>query len=88
MVSAIISLFVGIYEDLTIVEYDDHGNRIPSVQWVEGAAIIMAVILVVVVGSVNNYQKEQQFRRLNAKKEDRQVNVSPCYLVLVSPCAY
>ncbi|KAI8371591.1 PMCA-type calcium-translocating P-type ATPase [Radiomyces spectabilis] len=73
-VSAIISLTVGIYEDVTTVEYDAAGNRIPGVKWVEGVAIIVAVLLVVVVGSVNDNQKEKQFRSLNAKKDDRHVS--------------
>lgn len=73
--SAIISLAIGIYEDLTIIEYDTQGNRIPGVKWVEGVAIIIAVSLVVIVGSVNDYKKENQFRSLNAKKEDREVTV-------------
>ncbi|CAO3687650.1 unnamed protein product [Rhizopus stolonifer] len=74
--SAIISLAIGIYEDMTIIEYDAQGNKIPGVKWVEGVAIIIAVSLVVIVGSVNDYKKENQFRALNAKKEDRQVTVS------------
>ncbi|KAI8979786.1 PMCA-type calcium-translocating P-type ATPase [Mycotypha africana] len=73
-VSALISLTVGIYEDSTRIEYDSAGNRIPGVRWVEGVAIILAVILVVSVGSVNDYQKEKQFRSLNSKKDDRQVS--------------
>jgi Ca2+-transporting ATPase len=28
------------------------------------------------VGSVNDYQKEKQFRKLNAKKDDRAVKVN------------
>lgn len=73
--SAIVSLAIGIYEDLTIIEYDTQGNKIPGVKWVEGVAIIIAVSLVVIVGSVNDYKKENQFRSLNAKKEDREVTV-------------
>lgn len=73
--SAVVSLTVGIYEDIHTVEYDAFHNRIPGVKWVEGVAIIFAVVLVVVVGSVNDYQKEKQFQNLNAKKEDRQVSV-------------
>lgn len=71
-----ISLSVGIYEDITKVEYDAFGNKIPGVKWVEGVAIIIAVSLVVIVGSVNDFQKEKQFRNLNAKKDDRLVTVS------------
>lgn len=74
--SAVVSLTVGIYEDIHNVEYDAFGNKIPGVKWVEGVAIIFAVVLVVVVGSVNDYQKEKQFQSLNAKKEDREVSVS------------
>ncbi|KAI8597204.1 PMCA-type calcium-translocating P-type ATPase [Dissophora ornata] len=44
-----------------------------KISWVEGVAILAAVVIVVMVGSVNDYQKEAQFRTLNAKKEDREV---------------
>lgn len=57
----------------------------PGVKWVEGVAIIVAVFLVVVVGSVNDYQKEKQFRKLNAKKDDRHVNVSLSICSLLYP---
>ena len=35
----------------------------------------MAIVIVVVVGSLNDYQKERQFVKLNKKKQDRSVNV-------------
>ncbi|GAN06192.1 calcium-translocating p-type atpase [Mucor ambiguus] len=73
-ISAMISLTVGIYEDTHTIEYDAFGHKMPSVKWVEGVAIIVAVALVVIVGSVNDFQKEKQFRSLNAKKDDRQVS--------------
>jgi Ca2+-transporting ATPase len=75
-ISAMVSLAVGIYEDMNKVEYDSFGNKIPGVKWVEGVAIIAAVVLVVIVGSVNDFQKEKQFRNLNAKKDDRLVTVT------------
>ncbi|KAG2233877.1 hypothetical protein INT48_005218 [Thamnidium elegans] len=74
-ISAMVSLTVGIYEDNSRTEYDAFGNKIPGVKWVEGVAIIVAVVLVVIVGSVNDFQKEKQFRNLNKKKEDRLVSV-------------
>lgn len=74
-IAAVVSLGVGLYEDIAVPEYDTFGNRIPGVKWVEGVAIIVAILLVVMVGSVNDYQKEKQFRKLNAKKEDRAVKV-------------
>ncbi|KAI9270351.1 PMCA-type calcium-translocating P-type ATPase [Phascolomyces articulosus] len=75
-VAAIVSLGVGLYEDIAVPEYDAFGNRIPGVKWVEGVAIIVAVLIVVLVGSVNDFQKERQFRKLNAKKEDRVVKAT------------
>lgn len=36
---------------------------------------MVAVIIVVCVGSLNDWQKEKQFRKLNEKKEDRTVKV-------------
>ncbi|KAI7870379.1 PMCA-type calcium-translocating P-type ATPase [Spinellus fusiger] len=72
-VAAVISLGVGIYDDVDVPTYDANGNKEPSVKWVEGVAIIVAILIVVMVGSINDYQKEKQFRKLNAKKEDRVV---------------
>ncbi|KAF8541442.1 hypothetical protein BDD12DRAFT_829221 [Trichophaea hybrida] len=40
-----------------------------------GVAICVAIIIVVLVGSLNDWQKERQFVKLNAKKEDREVKV-------------
>ena len=43
----------------------------------EGAAVMVAIAIaiVIVVGSLNDWQKEMQFRALNEKKEDRTVKV-------------
>lgn len=60
--AAIVSLAVGIYED-------------PTSGWIEGAAILFAVLLVALVTATNNYQKETQFRKLNAIKDDITVGV-------------
>lgn len=43
--------------------------------WVEGVAIWVAVLLVSFVGSLNDYQKELQFRKLNAQKDAISVKV-------------
>ena len=72
-VAAIVSLALGLYETFTITEYDLEGNPLPKVDWVEGVAIIVAILIVVLVGAANDFQKERQFRKLNAKKEDREV---------------
>lgn len=62
--AAIISLALGLYETFG----EDHPPGSPEpVDWVEGVAICVAIIIVVLVGSLNDYQKERAFVRLNAK---------------------
>lgn len=68
-VAAAISLAVGIPQSLNPI------NDEPGVEWVEGLAILVAIIIVVTVGAANDWQKERQFAKLNKKKENRQVNV-------------
>jgi Ca2+-transporting ATPase len=74
-------LALGLYQDFgTPPEHvacpDGSNNCVaPRVDWVEGVTILVAVCIVVIVGSVNDWQKERQFKVLNAKKEDRSVNV-------------
>ncbi|KAI9020969.1 PMCA-type calcium-translocating P-type ATPase [Phycomyces nitens] len=75
-IAAVVSLSVGLYEDIAVPEYDSLGNRVAGVKWVEGVAIIIAILLVVLIGSANDYQKEKQFQKLNAKKEDRAVKAT------------
>jgi O-antigen/teichoic acid export membrane protein len=53
IVSAIISLVIG------MIMHPDHG-------WIEGTAILSAVVIVVSVGAGNDYVKEKQFRALYA----------------------
>ncbi|KAL8701555.1 MAG: hypothetical protein Q9224_000443 [Gallowayella concinna] len=67
-VAAVVSLALGIYQSIRKVDGE-------SVQWVEGVAIMAAIIIVVVVGAANDWQKERQFVKLNKKKEDRDVKV-------------
>ncbi|KID81075.1 calcium ion P-type ATPase (Eurofung) [Metarhizium guizhouense ARSEF 977] len=64
-IAAVVSLAVGIPQSL-------QGT---GVEWVEGAAIIVAIVVVVIVGAANDWQKERQFAKLNQKKEDRYVKV-------------
>jgi len=70
-VAAVVSLGVGLYQTFGLY----HEPGVPRLEWVEGVAIIVAIVIVVVVGSLNDYQKERQFVKLNKKKEDRVVNV-------------
>lgn len=75
-VAAIISLALGLYETFGQgTHYDSEGKPLPKVEWVEGVAIIVAIFIVVIVGAANDYQKERQFKKLNQKKENREVIV-------------
>ncbi|ODV89481.1 hypothetical protein CANCADRAFT_13458, partial [Tortispora caseinolytica NRRL Y-17796] len=75
-VVALISLALGLYTTFgTPAEYTEDGVKIAKVDWVEGVAIMIAVLIVVLVTSINDFQRERQFVKLNRKKEDRIVNV-------------
>jgi Ca2+-transporting ATPase len=70
-IAAAVSLAVGLYQTFGT----EHDPEHPQIEWVEGVAIIVAIVIVVVVGSLNDWQKELQFVKLNKKKQDRNVNV-------------
>lgn len=72
-VAAAISLALGLYE--TFGAEHPPGSPTP-VDWVEGLAICIAIIIVVLVTAINDWQKEQAFARLNAKKEQREIKVT------------
>ncbi|KAK0542156.1 plasma membrane calcium, partial [Tilletia horrida] len=83
-IAAVVSLALGLYTDFgAATEYISCNNPppglpgcpAPKVDWVEGVAIIVAILIVDLVGSLNDYQKERQFAKLNAKKEERNVKV-------------
>ncbi|KAJ3445647.1 calcium-transporting atpase [Anaeramoeba flamelloides] len=63
IVAAVVSLILG----FTVED--------PSTGWIEGTAILIAVIIVSVVTASNDYKKEKQFRALNEVKENIEVKV-------------
>lgn len=74
--AALVSFALGLYELWgQPPQYDPEGHKITKVDWIEGVAIMIAVVVVVLVGAVNDYQKELQFMKLNRKKEDRKIIV-------------
>ena len=46
-----------------------------ELEWIDSVAILVAVVVVVMVSSCNDYSKEKQFRALNAKKDDKLIDV-------------
>ena len=59
VVAAVISIVLG----LTVEDDPDTG-------WIEGAAILISVVLVIVVTAGNDWSKERQFRSLQSKLDD------------------
>lgn len=53
-------------------------------QWIEGAAILAAVSVVVLVTAVNDYQKEKQFRELSELSQESQVLCCTSFHLLVT----
>jgi P-type Ca2+ transporter type 2C len=79
-VAALVSLALGLYQTFAKKEpkLDSNGNELPEeakVEWIEGVAIIVAIVVVVVVSTLNDWQMERQFNRLNKKHNDRTVKV-------------
>ncbi|KAF5003388.1 hypothetical protein FDECE_10056, partial [Fusarium decemcellulare] len=68
--SATVSLALGIYQSVASKE---EGARI---EWVEGVAILIAVVVIVLATAINDYQKNYKFQKLNEKKEERMVTVT------------
>lgn len=66
-IAAVVSLSLGIYETVS------EGS---GVDWVEGVAICVAILIVTVVTAANDWQKERQFAKLNKRNDDREVKVT------------
>ncbi|KAL2846879.1 hypothetical protein BJY01DRAFT_213140 [Aspergillus pseudoustus] len=65
-IAAVVSLSLGIYEAAA-------GQS--QVDWIEGVAVCVAIIIVVSVTAGNDWQKQRQFAKLNKRKLDREVRV-------------
>ncbi|KAF7553258.1 hypothetical protein G7Z17_g3782 [Cylindrodendrum hubeiense] len=70
-IAAVVSLALGLYQTFG----GDHEEGEPRVEWVEGVAIIVAIVIVVLTGTLNDWHMQRQFSRLTKKTSDRTVNV-------------
>ncbi|KAE9378940.1 plasma membrane calcium-transporting ATPase [Stipitochalara longipes BDJ] len=70
-VAAIISLAIGLYQ--TFDTPRTPGN--PPIQWVEGVAIIIAIVIIVLVSTINDWAKSREFKKLNEKQLERDAKV-------------
>ncbi|CEL11039.1 Putative Calcium ion P-type ATPase (Eurofung) [Aspergillus calidoustus] len=66
-IAAVVSLSLGIYEAAA-------GQS--QVDWIEGVAVCVAIVIVVSVTAGNDWQKQRQFAKLNKRKLDREVRVT------------
>lgn len=64
VIAALVSTIIGVIEEGW------------ATGWMEGAAIMVAIILIVSVTAGNNYIKEQQFQKLSAKRDEMSVHVT------------
>ncbi|GLD97584.1 hypothetical protein PINS_up006274 [Pythium insidiosum] len=70
-ITIIVLTIAGVFSIILSVTVGDH----PETGWIEGTCIIFAVLVVMFVTAINDYQKEKQFRALNAVKEDEKIKV-------------
>ncbi|KOS20135.1 Calcium-transporting ATPase 2 [Escovopsis weberi] len=70
-IAAVVSLALGLYQTFGT----KHEPGEPKVEWVEGVAIIVAIVIVVLVGSLNDWNMQRQFSRLNKRQGEQMVNV-------------
>ena len=71
-IATIASLSLGAFLDVSSTRSEGEA----LVYWVEGISIILAILIAVIVGSLDNWQKARQFGTLNQKKQHRLVKVS------------
>lgn len=93
IISAVISLALSFYHDDSKKQDEEFvQTQEPNVEWIEGAAILIAVMVVVLVTSFNDWSKERQFRGLQSKIDsdqkisvlrDGQINDLPVKEILV-----
>ncbi|TGZ62342.1 hypothetical protein CRM22_007480 [Opisthorchis felineus] len=71
MVAAGVSLLLALYSEYFGGDNTSHGGDETEgeVSWIEGVAILCAVVVVVLVTATNDWQKERQFRGLQDKIE-------------------
>eukprot|EP01132_Coremiostelium_polycephalum_P002350 gene2350-2898_t len=64
IVASVISIVLG------SIKYTSHD---PKTGWIDGVAILCAVVIVVTITSVNDYKNQSKFRELNKKASDKYI---------------
>ncbi|KAF7561459.1 hypothetical protein G7046_g2684 [Stylonectria norvegica] len=68
-ISATISLAIGIYQSVDALEGSSR------IEWVDGVTIVAAIAVIVLASAAADWQKNQKFKKLNERKEQRDVTV-------------
>ena len=71
LIATVASLAIDVFLDFS----STHTERELPIDWFEGVAIFLTILIAVIVGPLNNWQKDRQFRALNERKGDRLVKV-------------
>jgi Ca2+-transporting ATPase len=69
--AAVVSLAIGLYQTFSLKHTADN----PPVEWVEGVAILVAVVIIVLVSTINDLEMARQFKKLNQKEQEQEVKV-------------
>jgi len=93
IICAIISLVLSVvFHSEDKLDEEFAATKEPNVEWIEGLAILVAVVVVVFVTAFNDWSKEKQFRGLQSKIDsdqkisvirDGQINELPVQEILV-----
>jgi len=93
IICAIISLVLSVvFHSENKLDEEFAASKEPNVEWIEGLAILVAVVVVVFVTAFNDWSKEKQFRGLQSKIDsdqkisvirDGQINDLPIQEILV-----
>ena len=70
-IATVVSLVLSLFQDFGWTR----PNGELSADWVGGVTILVAILIVVFIGSLNDWQEEKQFKWLNEKREGRVVKV-------------
>ena len=70
-IATVVSLSLGLFQDFVQLRPDGE----PPVNWVDGASILVTTLVIVLVGSSNDWHKEKQFKVLNEKREERTIKI-------------
>ena len=68
MITLIVAAVVSLVLTTTVI-------KPAELEWIDSVAILVAVVVVMMVTSTNNYSKEKQFRKLNAQNDAKKVTV-------------